>query len=125
MATCGHNEGFRVLEEFTCDAIPVSDPALDGSRGRGVNTDMDVLTEMVVRPAPAALNKERIAELRAMSNAQLLALIRSSGSELSRKDLLAIQDIAAERSTNGSGASAQDALELSRAAMLVAVNRTG
>jgi hypothetical protein len=123
MASSGQNEGFRVLEEFACEAIPAPDRALPSPAGRGVNTGMEVVTELVVR-ASGTLSKERIAALRAMSSAQLLALLRSSGSALSNQELLTIHDIAAERWTNGDALMSQAAVELSREAMLVATNRT-
>ena len=123
MPSSGQNEGIRVLEEFACEAIPHSAPAAP-SAGRGVNPGMEVVTELVVRASQPPLTKERIEELRAMSSAELLALLRSCGSGLSSQELLVIHDIAAERWTKKDGPGSEGAIELSREAMLVALNRT-
>jgi hypothetical protein len=123
MPSSGQNEGIRVLEEFACEAIPRSGPTAPTS-GRGTNPGMEVVTELVVRASQPPLTKERIEELRAMSSAQLLALLRSSGPGLSSQELLAIHDIAAERWTKRDDPVSEGAIELSREAMLVAINRT-
>jgi hypothetical protein len=124
MPNSGHNEGFRVLEEFACKAIPSSGLASPGSAGPGENTGMGMLTELVVRASDPSAPPERLAQLRAMSSLELLALVHSSGSRLSREELLAIHDIAAERCTKADDPLSQPAIELSRATMLVAINRT-
>jgi hypothetical protein len=110
MAATGHNEGFRILDEFSTQAIPVKAPV---SASRGVNPGMGVVAEIPVSTASA----DRIQGLRAMSNAELLAFIRSNGGGLTSEELEVIHDIAAQRWTEA------DAVELSREAMRTAVTR--
>lgn len=42
MATAGHNDGIRVLDDFACAAIPAADLPAPNSAGRGVNTGVGV-----------------------------------------------------------------------------------
>ena len=62
MPASGHNEGFRVLEEFSCEAIPPSDAGTPRSGGRGVNTGVNVLTELMVRASygPVTQDQNRV-----------------------------------------------------------------
>ena len=124
MAASGHNEGFRVLEDFACEAIPASASAGLGSKGRGVNAGMDVVAELVIRATHLPLTEERIAELQAMSTAQLLELVRLGDLELSNQELLVIHDIAADRLTKANDPFSVGSRELSREAMLVAIRRS-
>jgi hypothetical protein len=124
MATIGHNQGFRVLDEFVCDAIGRSDMDTTGVRGRGINPGMQVVAERTVGDTLSAVPENRLTELRKMSSAELLAIIRSTGPSLNNAELVAIHDIAAERLSNGPGPVASEELDLSRAAMLAAVERT-
>lgn len=121
MASAGQNEGCEVLEEFVCEAMPDADPLPPGPLGRGVNAGAHLLTELV--SSATAATQERVAELRGMSIAQLLHLVRSHGAELSSEELLILHDIAAERAAQGNG-SLQEAIELSRETMLEAIHRS-
>jgi hypothetical protein len=125
MSTSGHNEGFRVLEEFTCQAIPGSGLTTPSSGGRGENTGLGTLTDVVVEAEQPPPSQERIAALRAMSSVELLDLLRRSGNALSNQELLAIHDIAAERWEKDDASFSQKAIELSREAMRAAINRAG
>lgn len=49
----GSNEGFRVLDDFVCEAIPGPDMLGVGSLGRGVNLGMQLVSEMVVDGSPS------------------------------------------------------------------------
>ena len=91
------SEGFRMLDDFICDAIPGPDISTTTSFGRGENRGMQAVSEFVIRASHPALSKERAAALRALTNLQLLALVRNSGSELSPEELGAIREIAIER----------------------------
>jgi hypothetical protein len=127
MAASGRNEGVRVLEDFVCKAIPCSGTVLPPSPGRGINKGMSVVAELSVRASQSSsqsLTNERLAEFRALSNGQLLEIVRSKNASLSSQELLAIHDIAVERLTKGSDAISDSSIELSREAMLVAINRT-
>lgn len=54
MAASGHNEGFRVLEDFPCLAEPGSDLTTPSSAGRGENTGMGTLPDVVVEAVPTS-----------------------------------------------------------------------
>jgi hypothetical protein len=97
MPASGFNEGIHVLEEFSCEAIPHSEAAKPNSAALGVNADVNVLAELLVPNSNHSITQERIAAFKAMSNAELLALVHSSGSSLSGDELLIIHDIATER----------------------------
>jgi len=45
MANQGYDEGFQVIEEFTCEAIAESGPNQPGRGGRGENEGMQIVTE--------------------------------------------------------------------------------
>ena len=119
----GSNEGFRVLEDFACDAIQEPDEALANPTGRGANAGIAV-SEPAVCDCPFPLSTLRAAELRSLSNAELAALVRLSASTLSRGELWVIHEIALERSTQNDTGRSKDADELSRNAMLVTLNRS-
>lgn len=119
MPNPGHNEGFRVLEEFTSEAISSHEES--PYKGRGMDAGMRVLEEDVHRSPAPPVPLERLAELRRLSSPDLLALIQSSGPELDNLELLAIHEIAVERLGRGQGSSFEESLELSRGAMLAAV----
>ena len=121
MANSGRNEGFRMLEEFTCEAVSSPHAA---RLGRGVNPGMRVLTETVVTSDQPSMTTERVDQLRRMSTPELLDLVKHSGQELDSRELLAIHDIAAERLGENDVPFSEVAIELSRQTMLVAVNRS-
>jgi hypothetical protein len=117
------NEGFRLLEEVVCEATPGPEVPTVASPGRGINAGVQVVVEVVARPTQPPLGEERAAELRALSNAQLLALVRSSGPTLSPDELRFIHDLAIRRLGQGGPPATEGAEELSREAMLVTLNR--
>jgi hypothetical protein len=117
MASRVINEGFRVLDELACEAIPDGSILSAGMTGRGVNAGMVVDSE-------SSLANDRITTLHALSSVQLLALVRQTGSDLSGDELLLIHDIAAERLSKGSDAFNEGSFDLSRETMLVALNRS-
>jgi hypothetical protein len=88
-----------------------------------VNAGVRVVVEVVGRATQAPLTEERAAELRALSNSQLLALVRSSGPTLSPEELRVIHDVAVQRLGQGGPPAAEGADELSREAMLATLNR--
>jgi hypothetical protein len=112
-----------LLEEFVCEAIQAPEVPAAASPGRGANAGVQVVVEVVTRPTQPPLSEERAAELRALSNPQLLALVRSSGPTLSPEELRFIHDIAIRRLGQGGPPAAEGAEELSREAMLVTLNR--
>src|ERR1051325_9025096 len=123
MAGQGNNEGFRILDEFVCTAILGTTMPPSGSAGRGINDGISVTGKLdFASPYRRPVDQTRIAALRAMSNAELLALIRASGADMSGQELLTIHDIAAERLSTGSQAA--EAIEVSREAMRTAVKRS-
>lgn len=117
------NEGFRLLDEFVCEATPGPELPAAAAPGRGVNAGVQVVVEVVARAPQPPLSEERAAELRALSNLQLLALIRSSGPTLSPEELRFIHDIAIQRLGQSRPPTAEGAAELSREAMLATLNR--
>jgi hypothetical protein len=111
MANTNPYEGAIILEDFVCDAIPAPGvPA--GIKGRGVNAGWSPGQD----PEPPSAS--RVAELEAMHDEQLLALVRSS--TLSREELVTVHEIATRRLTEGHNG---PALELSRAAMQAAMGK--
>jgi hypothetical protein len=117
------NEGFRLLEEFVCAATPGPEVPAAAPTGRGVNAGVQVVVEVIARAPQPPLNEGRVAELRALSNLQLLALVRSSGPALSPEELRAIHDIAIQRLGERAAPVAQGAEELSRETMQATLNR--
>jgi hypothetical protein len=117
------NEGFRLLEDFVCEATPSPEVPAAASPGRGVNAGVQVVVEVVARATHPPLPEGRAAELRALSNPQLLALVRSAGPTLSPEELRVIHDIAVWRLGQGEPTVAEGAEELSREAMLATLNR--
>jgi hypothetical protein len=124
MATPGRNEGFRLLEDFTCEAISSARASQLDHKGQGINPGMRIVREVVSRASQPVVPIERIAELRRLSSSELLALIQRLGSEIDGQELLVIHDIAVERLGHGESPSFEDSLELSREVMLAAVNRS-
>jgi hypothetical protein len=122
-ANPGANEGIRVLDDFTCDAIPAAGLPRIATPGKGVNSAMRVLAEFAVSNGRTPLTTERTAELRALSNDELLTLVRSNASELSAEDLRVIHDIAIERLTREDGPRATEAAIVAREAMVATLNR--
>ncbi len=122
MAAKGINEGFSILDEFVCTAIPGPTVTAPDSLGRGVNEGIAVIGPLDLAPPTCPVEQTRIAALRAMSNAELLALIRASGAGMTGQELLTIHDIAAERLLTGNQTS--DVIEVSREAMRTAVKRS-
>ncbi|HZY85899.1 MAG TPA: hypothetical protein VFE78_13775 [Gemmataceae bacterium] len=77
------NEGFRLLDDFVCEAVPGPGAPSTAAAGRGVNAGVRVVVEVVGRATQAPLTEERAAELRALSNSRLPAPVRPSGPTLS------------------------------------------
>jgi hypothetical protein len=117
------NEGFRLLEEFVCEAIPGPEVPAAAGPGRGINAGVQVVVEVVARAPQPPLSEARAAELRALGNLKLLALIRSSGRTLSAEELRFIHDLAIQRFGQGGPSVTEGAAELSREAMLATLNR--
>jgi hypothetical protein len=115
-------EDFRVLEELVCEATPGPGVPAAAPQGSGVNAGVRALSEFIVRASHAPLTAERVAALRAMSNRELLALVRSAGPELSPAELGVIHDLALERLTQDDSL-ASEGVELSRETMRVALER--
>jgi hypothetical protein len=124
MATPGRNEGFRLLDDFTCEAVSEAGGSPPGDKRRGVNPGMHVVTELVSGASQPPVPAERIAELRKLSTRQLLALVHLHGPALRAHELLVIHDIAAERLGGDQDPFSEGAIELSREVMLAAVNRS-
>src|SRR5690242_21875626 len=93
----GDNEGFRVLDDFVCEAISGPAGSGAGSMGRGANAGMHVVSELAAGASHAPLAEGREAELRKLSSSQLLALVQLSGPALSPEELRFIHDLAIER----------------------------
>jgi hypothetical protein len=119
----GENEGFRLLDDFVCEATPAAGVPVAVSPGRGLNAGARMIAEVLVGDSRDSPSAERVAQLRALSNQQLLAFVRSSGAKLNPNELRAIHDIAIERLTQDHGNSSEGADELSREAMLVSIRR--
>lgn len=131
MAGPGNNEGFRVLEEFVCEATPAPQVPLNAPAGRGVNEGAHVTSELVARGSESPLAQERQAELQRLSTPALLTLVQLDRSKLTPQELYFIHDIAVERLTPGESLLRADAFlnftrdadELCRAVMQEAVCR--
>jgi hypothetical protein len=124
MAATGRNEDFRLLDDFTCEAISAPGASQLDHMGRGKNPGMDVLTEVISRASQSLVTSERIAELRRLSSDELLILVKDCGSELDRQELLVIHDIAVERLDKGESPFFEVSRELSREVMHAAVSRS-
>ena len=116
----GANEGIRVLDDFVCKAIPSSGVPRTTTPGTGVNADMNVLSEVPLGTSHTTLSPQRLAELRALSNADLLALVRLHASKLSAEELRVIHDIGINRLVRDGARGADD---VSREAMLATLKR--
>jgi hypothetical protein len=120
----GENEGFRVLEDFVCDAIPGPGISTDGPCARGENEGVDVQWELVVNASPDPLTQDRKAELRRLNTTELHALVQKSWSELSPAELGFIHEIALEGLAQKEGnLTSNGAEELSREVMQAALRR--
>ena len=123
MSAAGRNEGFRSVDEFTCQAIPAPDVELGEAPGRGVNEGVRVVTEFVIGASQPPLDEARKAELRKLSSPDLIGLVRSGGHALRADDLRFIHDLAIERLLQQVALSSADAAELSCVVMQAAVRR--
>jgi hypothetical protein len=88
----GRNDGFRVLDEFICDAVPASGMPASSSCGRGKNAGMQVTQELTFQALA-----DGIAPLAALSSAELLALVEGNGAGLTLPEAKTIVQIALER----------------------------
>jgi hypothetical protein len=122
-APTGRNEGVSGVTEFVCDAILAPGIAADASPGRGVNEGVRGVTEFVMDASSGPLPEGRESELRSMSTADLLTLVRSCGREVSAEELRFIHGLAIERLTRETVPLCREAEKLSREAMQAAVKR--
>ncbi len=122
-AQAGENEGIRVLDDFVCEATPAAGVPVAVSSGRGINAGARMISEVLVGDSRDSTSPERVAQLRALNNQQLLAFVRSSGANLNPDELRVIHDIAIERLTQNHSNCSEGADELSREAMLVSIRR--
>jgi hypothetical protein len=118
------NEGFRVLEEFVCDAIPGPGISKDGPFARGENEGVDVQWELVVNASHEPLAEDRKAHLRQLNTADLHALVSKGWAELKPMELAFIHELALERlAPKKEGPFSNGAEELSREVMRAALRR--
>ncbi len=121
----GVNEGMRILEDFVCDAVPAPNLVVGGSPGAGRNMGIDLVAELVTSNPPVPLDEERRIQLRALSHADLLALVRQHNVELSPEELLFIHDLAIESLAGAASPCPPGADQLPRELMRLALRRLG
>lgn len=121
-ANTGTNEGIRVLEDFACNAIPGSEAGAADSPGQGTNAGI-AESNSAGCDSPFRIGALRAAELRSLSNAELVDILTRSSSTLSPGELWVIHEIGVERLAEAKDAQSENADELSRNVMLVTLNR--
>jgi hypothetical protein len=84
---------------------------------------VQVLAELVTRADAVPVSDGRIAELRALSTPDLLDLVRTQGRDLATEELRVIHDVAIDRLAAKDRQGSDDADELSRDTMMLALNR--
>ena len=119
----GGNEGFRVLDDFVCDAIAGPEGPGAGSLGRGASAGIHVVSEFMVSASAQPLAEGRKTELRKLSSSELLAIVQLTGPQLTPEELRFIHDLAIERLTQSGGPFPEGTDALSREVMQLAVRR--
>src|SRR5947209_6226861 len=120
----GENEGFRILDDFVCDAIPGPGIALEGPFGRGENEGMHFLWELDFNASQPPLAEERKAEFHKLGSSDLHALVRNTWSELTPAELEFLHELALERMAQKDAESPSHGAErLSREVMNAALRR--
>jgi hypothetical protein len=117
------NEGFRILEDFICGAIPAPGIPTEGPYSIGENEGMNVQWELVVDASPRPLTEERKTELQKLTAAELLALVRQNRPGLTPAELAFIHEIALEKLTRQENPWSNGASDLARAVVQAFLRR--
>lgn len=117
------NVGIHMIDDFVCSAIPGPGVAVPEDPAIGVNAGIDVRGEHAHASSPIGIAIDRVRELTQLSNAQLLELIQKRGAQLPVIELWFVHDIALDRLAKQQNLGSDDAVELSRATMRLALRK--
>jgi hypothetical protein len=119
-AQSGCNEGFRMLDDFVCEATPASGVPLAISPGSGVNAGI-ALSDADVHNSHSRSGTLLVEELRSLNAAQIHAFIEFH-SEISLEELRLILDIVIDKLKQDKPQISEDAKKILRESMLVLLN---